>query len=250
MRIKEVYKLNNGAGIKLPKWVEEVYSKKDSPYFFTKLNDDEFMLVDTSDLLVEDIPIKFKRFIEKEFLGRKITSNDMIGYNNKKYFFIATRELSLDDNSKCLQAKKGCKPLLGISIDRWEELCSSYFKGVSYLADIKEYYLLLLRLLKDGKITEAQIYEDSSKIGHYRDSKNPTPSENFEKSGQREYFGLSIFGNTCKIVTNKMNFRFKYAQVGGDAYSFGKSRPLGYIANVNYSFMKQHFATGLLVLRP
>lgn len=250
MIIKEVYVLKSKAGITLPKWIDGVYSKNGSPYFFTKLyNRDEFMMVDISDLSIEDIPPRFKRFLEKNLLKRKIQANDMRGKNRKPYFFISAKEASLVDNKRSqLQFIEGCEPLFNLTFEEWNELGKAYFKGVSQLADISDYFLLLLRLLKDGLIKEDEIDSDSSRLGNVLDGENP--SKTFEKTGSREYFGLSIFGNTSKTVKNSYSYQFKYSQVSGDAFSYGKSRPLGYVTNFYLDWIPSVQSNGLIVLRP
>lgn len=251
MRIKEVYVLKSKVAVTLPKWVDEIYSKKDSPYFFTKIyGKDEFMAVDISDLSIEDIPPRFKRFLEKYLLKRKIAPNDMKGINRKPYFFISAKEASLVDDKKSpisLQFIDGAEPVF-LTFEQWDKLANDYFKGVSQLADISDYFLLLLRLLKDGLIKEEEIDSDSSRLGNLLDGKNP--SKSFERTGMREFFGLAIFGNTSKTVKNSYSHRFKYAQMGGDAFSYGKSRPLGYATNFYLNWIPSVQSNGLIVLRP
>lgn len=256
MRIKEVYKLKSKAGVVLPSWIEELYTKKDSPYFFTKIyGRDEFMLVDLSDLSLMDIPQRFRRFIEKNLLKRKIVPNDMKGVNRKLYFFISSKEASLiggnikDKTSNVsLQFIDGVEPPYNLTFEQWELLSSNYMRGVSELADISDYFLLLLRLLKDKVISEEEIDRDSSNIGHYRDGKDP--KNKLEKTGARELAGLSIFGNTSNTVKNSWSTKFKYAQMGGDYFSYGKARPLGYKSNFYLGWIPSILSNGLVVLRP
>lgn len=254
MKIKEVYVLKNRAGIVLPKWIEELYSKKDSPYFFTKLyNGDEFMLVDISDLTIDDVPPRFKRYLEKYLLKRKLEPNDIRGLNKKSYFFMSSVEASFRDNSMIeeqpvLQFIKGCDPIHDITFEKWNALAKDYLKGISQLADISDYFLLILRMLKDNLIKEDEIDSNSSRLGNLLDGKNP--SKSIEKTGEREFYGMSIFGNTSKTVKNSYCHRFKYAQMGADAFSYGKSRPLGYATNFYLDWIPSLQSNGLIVLRP
>ena len=248
MRIKEVYVLKSRGAVTLPKWVDYIYSKKDSPYFFTKIyGKDEFILVDISDLSIEDIPPRFKRFLEKEILKRKMLPNDMKGLNRKPYFFISSKEASLLDANN-LQFIDGAEPPYNLTFETWEKLSGEYMKGVSELADISDYFLLLLRLLKDKVIYPEEIDINSSRLGHYRDGKNP--KDKLEKTGEREVAGLSIFGNTSKTVNNSWSHRFKYAQMGGDYLSYGKAQPLGYKSNFYLGWIPSILSNGLVVLRP
>ena len=248
MRIKEVYKLKSKAGVILPSWIDELYTKKDSPYFFTKIyGRDEFMLVDLSDLTLMDIPQRFKRFLEKEILKRKMLPNDMKGLNRKPYFFISSKEASLLDANN-LQFIDGAEPPYNLTFETWEKLSGEYMKGVSELADISDYFLLLLRLLKDKVIYPEEIDINSSRLGHYRDGKEP--KNKMEKTGARELAGLSIFGNTSKTVKNSWSTKFKYAQLGGGYLSSGKAQPLGYKSNFYLGWIPSILSNGLVVLRP
>ena len=248
MRIKEVYKLKSNAGVVLPSWIDELYTKKDSPYFFTKIyGRDEFMLVDLSDLTLMDIPQRFKRFVQKDILKRKMVPNDMKVLNRKPYLFISSKEASLLDANN-IQFIDGAEPPYNLAFETWEKLSSNYMKGVSELADISDYFLLLLRLLKDNIIYEEEIDGDASRTGHYRDGKDP--KNKLEKTGARELAGLSIFGNTSNTVKNSWSTKFKYAQMGGDYFSYGKARPLGYKSNFYLGWIPSILSNGLVVLRP
>lgn len=100
------------------------------------------------------------------------------------------------------------------------------------MSSITTYFLLLLRLLKDGFATIEQLADDSEEIGHYWDSENA--KHEFEKTGERQLGGLYGFaGNTVKIVKDSESSS-GFSRLGGYYCNVGSGYPLAGV-NPDYS---------------
>ena len=184
----------------------EVYQKEGLPYWYCKIKDgrDEFMHLYFGDLTNDDILYtedgKKRKFVTER--QKKFRADVMKALENipeEGFRWIPVYEPSKDDGGN-LQYVSGVNVLRGLSSYDWEETFQNYSpENGSRMSSITTYFLLLLRLLKDGFATIVQLADDSKEIGNYWDSKNA--KHEFEKTGERQLGGLYGFaGNTYKIV--------------------------------------------------
>ena len=184
----------------------EVYQKEGLPYWYCKIKDgrDEFMHLYFGDLTNDDILYtedgKKRKFVTER--QKKFRADVMKALENipeEGFRWIPVYEPSKDDGDN-LQYVSGVNVLRGLSSYDWEEAFQNYSpENGSRMSSITTYFLLLLRLLKDGFATIVQLADDSAEIGNYWDSKNA--KHEFEKTGERQLGGLYGFaGNTYKIV--------------------------------------------------
>lgn len=198
----------------------EVYQKENGTnYWYCKIKDrDEFMYLYFADLTENDLLYdanggkrKFTTRDQKTF-----KANVLKALKNKPkrgYSWLPAYEPSKDENGS-IQFVSGKVVLKGLSSYEWEERLKHYSpENGSKMASITTYFLLLLRWLKDGHATVQQLADDSSEIGHYRNSKNA--KHDYEKTGERQFGGFYGFvGNTYKIVKDPDSRSF-FSVLGG-----------------------------------
>lgn len=186
-----------------------VYQKDNGTgYWYCKIKDgrDEFMYLYFGDLKERDVLYdangRKREFVtarQKQFMKNCLKA---VRNKPKKVFrWIPVYEPSqADDKGKNIQYVSGKNVLIGENDYDWKEKLEYYSPdNGSQMASITTYFLLAVRWLKDGIATIDNLVDDSSNIGHYRDSKNA--KSELEKTGEREFGGLYGFvGNTYKIV--------------------------------------------------
>ena len=209
----------------------EVYQKEGTPYWFCKIKDgrDEFMHLYFGDLTNDDVLYtadgKKRKFITER--QKKFRADVMKALENmpeEGFRWIPAYEPS-QNNGGNLQYVSGVNVLRGLNSYNWEEAFQNYSpENGSRMSSITTYFLLLLRLLKDGFATVEQLADDSKEIGHYWNSENA--KHEFEKTGERQLGGLYGFaGNTYKIVKDSESSS-GFSLIGGGCYYGGNEFPL------------------------
>ena len=231
----------------------EVYQKEGTPYWFCKIKDgkDEFMHLYLSDLTVDDVlytaDSKKRKFItERQKKFREYVMKALENMPEEGFRWIPVYEPSKDDGGN-LQYVSGVSVLRGLNSYNWEEAFQNYSpENGSRMFSITTYFLLLLRLLKDGFATIEQLACDSKEIGHYWDSENA--KHEFEKTGERQLGGLYGFaGNTYKIVKDSESSS-GFSLLGGSYYVYGGEYPLADVVHGNYPGTTKNIGVGLLEL--
>ena len=231
----------------------EVYKKESLPYWYCKIKDgrDEFMHLYFGDLTNDDVLYtadgKKRKFITER--QKKFRADVMKALENmpeEGFRWIPAYEPSKDDGGN-IQYVSGVNVLRGLNSYNWEEAFQNYSpENGSRMSSITTYFLLLLRLLKDGFATIEQLADNSKEIGHYWDSENA--KHEFEKTGERQLGGLYGFaGNTCKIVKDSESSS-GFSLLGGYCYNFGYEFPLADVGHGNVPYGTQDGVVGLLEL--
>ena len=230
----------------------EVYQKEGLPYWYCKIKDgrDEFMYLYFGDLTKDDVLYtadgKKREFVtKKQKKFRADVMNAMGNMPEEGFRWIPVYEPSKDDGGN-LQYVSGANVLGGLNSYNWEKAFQNYSpENGSRMASITTYFLLLLRLLKDGFATIVQLADDSKEIGYYWDSENA--KHEFEKTGERQLGGLYGFaGNTYKIVKDSESSS-GFSLLGGyDVY--GIIYPLAYVEHDVYPNYTKDDGVGLLEL--
>lgn len=231
----------------------EVYQKEGLPYWYCKIKDgrDEFMYLYFGDLTVQDI-LYTEDGKEREFVteGQKtFRENVMKALKNKHYEcfrWIPVYEPSMDKHGN-LQYISGENVYNRFSCLGWKNALKNYSpENGSRMASITTYFLLLLRLLKDGLATIEQLADNSTEIGNYWNSKDS--KHKIEKTGERQFAGLFGFvGNTYKIV-NDSESDSGYSILGGFYYMYGYEDPLGDVSRNVDPDSSRHVCVGMLEL--
>ncbi len=231
----------------------EVYQKEGTPYWFCKIKDgrDEFMHLYFGDLTNDDVLYtadgKKRMFITGR--QKKFRADVMKALKNmpeEGFRWIPVYEPS-QNNGGNLQYISGVNVLRGLNSYNWEEVLRNYSpENGSRMSSITTYFLLLLRLLKDGFATVEQLADDSKGIGHYGDSENA--KHEFEKTGERQLGGLYGFaGNTYKIVKDSESSS-GFSLLGGTYYYYGYKWPLADVEHDNDPNDTRNNGVGLLEL--
>ena len=230
----------------------EVYQKEGLPYWYCRIKDgrDEFMHLYFGDLTDDDLLFEDgkKREFATEFQRNfKVEVLKALEHIPKKGFrWIPVYEPSMDNGN--LQYVSGANVLRGLYSEEWEEAFENYSpENGSSMATITTYFLLLLRLLKDGFATVEQLADDSKELGHYWDIKD-TKYE-VEKTGERQLGGLYGFaGNTCKIVKDSESSS-GFSILGFICSDIGYICPLADVVSYSYDmFDSRDYGVGLLEL--
>ena len=215
----------------------EVYQKEGLPYWFCKIKDrDEFMSLYFGDLSSDDVRYtadgKRRKFVTEK--QKKFRKNVLKALNmpTEGFRWIPVYEPSLGEDNN-LQYVAGKEVLRKLTVHEWEEKCQNYSpENESKMATITTYFLLLLRLMKDGFATLEQVADNSKEIGHFWDS-NDAKYE-FEKTGERQLGGLYGFvGNTRKIVKDSESST-GFSLLGGTYRLHGDENPLANVVRGNY----------------
>ena len=232
----------------------EVYQKEGTPYWFCKIKDgrDEFMHLYFGDLTNNDILYtedgKKRKFVTER--QKKFRADVMKALENmpkEGIRWIPVYEPSKDDGGN-IQYVSGVNILRGLNSYNWEKTFQNYSpENGSRMSSITTYFLLLLRLLKDGFATIKQLADDSKEIGHYWDSENA--KHEFEKTGECQLGGLYGFaGNTYKIVKDSGSSS-GFSLLGGGCGNAGHNYPL---ADVGHDYHPgnslKDYGVGLLEL--
>jgi hypothetical protein len=215
----------------------KVYKKEGTPYWHCKIKDgrDEFMHLYLSDLTVDDVLYtadgKKREFVTER--QKKFRADVMKALENmpeEGFRWIPVYEPSKDDDGN-IQYVSGVNVLRRLNSYNWEETFQNYSpENGSRMSSITTYFLLLLRLLKDGFATVEQLADDSKEIGHYWDSKDA--KHELEKTGERQIGGLYGFaGNTYKIVKDSESSSV-FSILGGDYCANGDGSPLAHVGHV------------------
>ena len=231
----------------------EVYQKEGTPYWFCKIKDgrDEFMHLYFGDLRSDDVLYtadgKKRKFITER--QKKFRADVMKALENmpeEGFRWIPVYEPS-QNNGGNLQYVSGANVLGGLNSYNWEEVLRNYSpENGSRMSSITTYFLLLLRLLKDGFATVEQLADDSKEIGHYWDSENA--KHEFEKTGERQLGGLYGFaGNTYKIVKDSESSS-GFLLLGGSYYNDGSKYPLADVVREDSPNDTYYGGVGLLEL--
>ena len=231
----------------------EVYQKEGLPYWYCKIKDgrDEFMHLYLGDLTVDDVLYtadgKKREFVtERQKKFREDVMKALKNMPKMNVRWIPVYEPSRGYNGN-LQYVSGENVLRGLNSYNWEEAFHNYSpENGSMMSSITTYFLLLLRLLKDGFATIEQLADNSKEIGHYRNSENT--KHKFEKTGERQLGGLYGFaGNTYKIVRD-LESTSGFSLLGGYCYSYGDGYPLADVERDYDPYGTLSFGVGLLEL--
>ena len=231
----------------------EVYQKEGTPYWFCKIKDgrDEFMHLYFGDLTNDDVLYtedgEKRKYVTKR--QKKFRADVMKALENmpeEGFRWIPVYEPSKDDDGN-LQYVSGVNVLRGLNSYNWEEASQNYSpENGSRMSSITTYFLLLLRLLKDGFATVEQLADDSKEIGHYWDSENA--KHEFEKTGERQLGGLYGFaGNTYKIVMDSESSS-GFSLLGGRCNYSGDNYPLADVLHDYDPYNTKNYGVGLLEL--
>ena len=232
----------------------EVYQKDNGTgYWYCRIKDgrDEFMHLYFGDLTQDDILYnengkerKFVTEMQKKF--RVYLMNALENMPEEGFRWIPVYEPSKNDGDN-LKFDSGENVFIGLTSYKWEEALQSYsLENGSRMSSIITYFLLLLRLLKDGFATIEQLADDSKEIGHYRDSENA--KYEFEKTGERQLGGLyGLAGNTYKIVKNLKSCS-GFSILGGDYRSYGLNCSLASVVPDFNPSNTKFYGIGLLEL--
>ena len=195
------------------------------------------MLVDISN--VHEIP-KFISSYLQECQNVKVSK---LKAPKKSYFWVATKEPSIDQEGKRLQFKTGYPVLIGKTGFEWELLAKEYSpENESALITLSQYIYMLADMYQEGELLSSQLIESTSTMeGAFVRNK-------LKETGWQEYAGLSIWGNTANLVQYDLEQGFKYAMLGDSVYSCGKGMPLLALSRFRYDFLTMPNATGLVVL--
>ena len=231
----------------------EVYQKEGLPYWYCKIKDgrDEFMHLYFGDLTNDDILYtedgKKRKFVtERQKKFRADVMNVLENMPEEGFRWIPVYEPSKDDGSN-IQYVSGVNVLRGLNSYNWEEAFHNYSpENGSRMSSITTYFLLLLRLLKDGFATVEQLADDSKEIGHYWDSENA--KHEFENTGERQLGGLYGFaGNTYKIVKDSESSS-GFSLLGGSYHNDGNFYPLADVGHGDVPYVTEDYGVGLLEL--
>lgn len=126
-----------------------------------------------------------------------------------------------------VQYMPGKRPAVGKSYNWWKKAV----KNSKWCFGTKDQYvaflavLIKMLVLKGWTVDEAwnAVCNDSSKLGHYRNSYNA--KHRFEDTGSREICGFFDLGNTYKILA-KDEEKCGFWMAGGSYYNNGKFIPL------------------------
>lgn len=238
----------------------KVYQIEDEeiPYWYCNIKNgrDAFMHVYMEDLSKKDLLYDPKTGQKRTFVTdneKKFKKDVLQALDNKPkegYRWIPVYEPSIG-NSGFLQFVAGEKVVTlrevldsKKSIHSFEEYSP---ENESTIASKTTYYLLLLRWLKDGIATLAQLVDDSRRIGHYFDTSDA--SLQVEVAGTRKFGGLYGFvGNTFKLVANP-DVECGYSLQGGSFFEYGYENPVAHEQICNISFMVLRRITILIELR-
>lgn len=186
----------------------EVYQKEGLPYWYCKIKDgrDEFMHLYFGDLNSNDILYtedgKKREFVTER--QKKFKANVMAALEDtpeEGFRWIPVYAPSEDGHGN-LQYVLGVNMLFDYNCYEWEKYLQDYSpENGSRMATITTYFLLLLRLLKDGFATIEQLADDTIGIRHYWGSKDAKHEP--EKTCKRQLGGLfwGLAGNTYKILS-------------------------------------------------
>lgn len=232
----------------------DVYQKDNgTSYWYCKIKErDEFMYLYFGDLINNDLLYdadgKKRKFVtERQKKFRADVIKALENMPEEGFRWIPVYEPSRDDDGN-LQYVSGASVLRKLNSYGWEEILQNYSpENGSKMTSKTTYFLLLLRLMKDGFATIEQLAYDSKEIGHYWDSENA--KHKFEKTGERQFGGLYGFaGNTYKIVKDSES-RSGFSALGGDGHGKGYASPLGDVACVGDRYGTKYGGVGLLELK-
>ena len=231
----------------------KVYQKEGTPYWYCKIKGsrDEFMYLYFGDLTNKDVLYaangkKYKFVTERQKRFKTDVMRALDNMPKEGFRWIPIYEPSMDTNGN-LQYVSGANVLSNLNSYTWEGIFHNYSpENGSKMSSITTYFLLLLRLLKDGFATVEQLADNSNEIGHYCDSENA--KDGFEKTGERQLGGLyGIAGNTYKIVRNSESSS-GISLVGGYYDVYGYKFPLGDVVCDNSPKDTKYYGIGLLEL--
>ena len=236
----------------------EVYQKDNGTnYWYCRIKDgrDEFMNLYYRDLTRNDI-LYTEDGKERKLLTQRqidLCKNLCCAIPDKAMckdeVWIPVYEPSMDSDGN-LQFVSGEKVFTHFTHDQWINAFKNYSpENRSNIASSLTYFLLLLRLMKDGFVTFEQLADDSTELGHFWNSNGE--SFGLQKTGERQLGGLYGFaGNTTKLLSSDM-LAFDYALriAGGDFRCKGWENPLANCEIDNEPNYPDHkFAIGLLAL--
>ena len=153
------------------------------------------------------------------------------------------------DSNGNLQFVSGEKVFTHFTHDQWINAFENYSpENRSNIASSSIYFLLLLRLMKDGFATFEQLADDSTELGNFCNSNDMFK---LQKTGERQFGGLYGFaGNTTKLLYPDIPGAYlRLAIAGGDFRCYGYVDPLANCKTDNEPNYPDHkFAIGLLAL--
>lgn len=259
-KVMEVRVTENKREVRIPKPKAligggEVYQEADVPYWYCKIKDgrDTFMHLYIEDLTEKDLlydPVTGKR---RKFVTRrqkKFVKDVLIALRNKPkagFTWIPAYEPSLCEQES-IKFVEGEEPFVNLSYSKWEEFSRKYSPdNESEVSSKNTCFLLFLRWLKDGIATIEQLADDSTKIGHFYNSKGAKGK--IERTGKRRFGGVYGFvGNTSKIVKD-LDSEAGASIFMGDFYGYGYDYTASVVSHIASPTTKYYYATGLLELK-
>lgn len=155
----------------------EVYQKEGVPYWYCKIKEgDEFMHIDFSDLTDDDLlycanGIEQRRFVTES--QKKFRENVIKALKNKPkegFRWVQVSNFMVDEDGNLHQVssieEEETLSLRALTRYEWERLFKDYSpENISHMASDTTYFLLLLRWIKDGKVTIEQLVDNPKKTG-------------------------------------------------------------------------------------
>lgn len=232
----------------------DVYQKKynGTDYWYCKIKGrDEFMYLYLGDLtsndLFYDADGNERKFVTEKQKKFRVDVMKALKYMPEESFrWIPVYEPSIDFRGN-LQYVSRATVLRNLTSCEWEKKFQKYSpENGSQMASKTTYFLLLLRLLKDGLATMEQLADDSKEIGHYWDSENA--KHEMEKTDERQFGGLYGFaGNTHKIVRD-FESSSGFSNLGGSYLVFGNNGSLSSGEDDKYLDVAHYRGVGLMEL--
>ena len=231
-----------------------VYQKEGTPYWYCKIKNcrDEFMNLFFRDLTIYDLIYdangeerKFITESQKKFKANVI--NALQNMPEEGYRWIPVYEPSMDGDGN-LQFVSGEKILTNLNSYKWEEIFQNYSpENGSGMLSKTTYFLLLLRLLKDGWVSIEQLADNSKEIGKWKSRQS---KYEFLKTGVCQVGGIyGLEGNTYKIVKDsESESGTEYLILGMIISVYGHRLPLADIVFNFHPNSTQEYGVGMMEL--
>ena len=209
-------------------------------------SEDDFILVDVEALSLDDDFLKYEPDVRNSIQRIKTTKKNIITAikAGTKNFYRTKNDPSFIGETENITFISGKYPAVGKNYNWWEKAARDYApERGSRLGTKNEYYaflgVLIKKLIENGMSTKEAwiaVCDDSTDLGHYRNSKNA--KHKFEDTGSREVCGFCDLANTCKILAWDSKIQ-RFWVFGGGYLANGLFYPLtshGYRSNRNDNY--------------